>query len=279
MGFVAFPEPVETVELRGKPEKFAEHFNQATLFFDSQTEAEQNHIVAAFRFELSKVTVPAIRERTVSMLANVSDVLASRVAEGLGMDVPAAMPRAIDPAPKPEVTESSTLSMRARPGDGGIATRKVAVLVAEGVDGDAVKAVQAALQSQGAMGRLIGPRIGPLRTADGDTIDADASLENEPGVLFDAIVLPGGDAAVAALRGDARTLDYLKEQYRHCKPILALGAGRALVDEAGLPETLPDGSEDTSLVIEDDVKAGLHAFLAALAAPRLFERETDPPRV
>ena len=279
MGFVAFPEPVETVELRGKPEKFAEHFNQATLFFDSQTEAEQNHIVAAFRFELSKVTVPAIRERTVSMLSNVSEDLASRVADGLGMDMPAPMPRAIDPVPEPEVTESSALSMRARPGDGGIATRKVAVLIADGVDGDAVAAVQAALRAQGAMGRLVGPRIGPVHTAGGDTIEADASLENEPGVLFDAIVLPGGEDAVATLRGDARTLDYLKEQYRHCKPILALGAGRALVEEAGLPDALPDGSADTSLVVGDDVVAGLEAFITALASPRLWERETDPPRV
>nr|MBA2238101.1 catalase [Lysobacter sp.] len=64
-GFVSFPEPVEQDEVRGKPEKFAEHFNQATLFFDSQSAIEQAHIIGGFRFELSKVTVPGIRERTV----------------------------------------------------------------------------------------------------------------------------------------------------------------------------------------------------------------------
>ena len=79
-GFVSFPEPVDQDEMRGHPEKFAEHYNQATLFFESQSAVEQAHIVAAFRFELSKCTVPAIRERVLSMLRNVSADLARRVA-------------------------------------------------------------------------------------------------------------------------------------------------------------------------------------------------------
>jgi len=32
-----------------KPEKFAEHYAQATLFFDSQTPHEQAHIIGGFR--------------------------------------------------------------------------------------------------------------------------------------------------------------------------------------------------------------------------------------
>src|SRR5690606_5521197 len=86
-GYVAFPEPIQGEELRGKPELFAEHYNQAALFYNSQTPVEQEHIVAAFRFELSKVTVAAIRERTVSMLRNASEDLAARVAAGLGMQL------------------------------------------------------------------------------------------------------------------------------------------------------------------------------------------------
>lgn len=40
--------------------------SQAQLFWRSQTVAEKRHIIVAFRFELSRVTVPAIRERVVS---------------------------------------------------------------------------------------------------------------------------------------------------------------------------------------------------------------------
>ena len=46
----------------------------------------------AFRFELTKVQVPAIRERVVSQLVNVDAELARKVAQGLGIDVPKAQP-------------------------------------------------------------------------------------------------------------------------------------------------------------------------------------------
>ena len=35
--------------MRAKPEKFADHYTQARLFFESQTPVEQDHIADAFR--------------------------------------------------------------------------------------------------------------------------------------------------------------------------------------------------------------------------------------
>ena len=70
-------------------EKFFDHFSQATLFWNSQSDPEKEHIVQAFRFELGKLEVPAIRERMVGLLAQVDHELASRVAQGLGLSVPA----------------------------------------------------------------------------------------------------------------------------------------------------------------------------------------------
>src|SRR6202000_1205223 len=107
---------------------------QAGMFFRSQTAREQAHIIGGFRFELSKVTVPAIRERVVASLRNVSEDLASAVASGLGIDLPEAMPRAIKRVPKAEISISKSLSLLARPGDGRIATRKVAILIANGIE-------------------------------------------------------------------------------------------------------------------------------------------------
>ncbi|MEP6504955.1 MAG: catalase, partial [Betaproteobacteria bacterium] len=73
-GFVSFPEPMEPQahKVRGKAERFADHYTQATLFWNSQTPIEKAHILRGFRFELTRVQVPAIRERVVSMLANVA---------------------------------------------------------------------------------------------------------------------------------------------------------------------------------------------------------------
>src|SRR6185503_21297920 len=113
----------------------------------------------------------------------------------------------------------------------------------------------------------------------GDAIEVDVSLEAAPAVLYDALVLPDGADAVNALRRDGRTLEFIKDQYRHCKPILALGAGEALLRACGIDATVPDGQPDPGLILASAAGAGTDAFVAAIAKHRHFARETDPPRV
>ncbi|MDM0090958.1 MULTISPECIES: catalase [unclassified Variovorax] len=268
-------------KVRAKPEKFADHYTQATLFFESQTPVEQAHIAAAFRFELSKVTVPAVRERVIAGLVNASPALAAQVAAGLGMEVPPALPRALETPATPEVERSPALSLMARPGDGGIRSRKIALLVADGVDGPSLAALQAALFEAGAVPRLVGPRLGRFTAATGEVFEADASMENSPGFLFDALVLPDGEGAAEALAAVAHTLDFVKDQYRHCKTILALGASQALLSEAGVPLTLPDGAADPGLILADSahIEAATADFIAAVGQHRHTARDSDPPRV
>ncbi len=270
----------DQAKVRAKPELFAEHFNQAALFFNSQTPVEQAHIAAAFRFELSKVTVPAIRQRVVSMLRNASEDLAAQVAEGLNMNpLPDPMPRATERRIRPEVQTSPALSLTARPGDGSIKGRKVAILVAEGCVGQSVVDVHAKLLAAGAVPRFVGPRIGPVATADGVAIEADASTENEPGFLFDGLVLPDGEPAVAALSWDGHAMEAIRDQYRHCKPILAFGTASQLLDIAGIETALPTGEPDPGLTITADAATGADSFIQGLAKHRHPERETDPPAV
>ena len=287
-GFVSVPARISAKEeqgkVRAKPEKFADHYTQARLFFESQTPVEQDHIANAFRFELSKVTVPAIRERMVASLRNASEALAKKVADGLGMDpMPAPLPLALPNPAKPEVKKSPALSLMARPGDGSLRGRKVALLVAPGVQAEALEQLQAALLERGAVGRLVGPRIGGFATADGGTLQADASMENEPGFLFDGLVLPDGDEAVAALAQDGHTAEFVKDQFRHCKTILAIGASRKLLAQAGLPQSLDKSQAQggTGLIVVDagQAAAGVAAFLDALVKHRHFGREMDPPLV
>jgi catalase len=285
-GFVSVPARIRAEEeqgkVRAKPEKFAEHYAQARLFFESQTPVEQDHIANAFRFELSKVTVPAIRERMVAGLLNVSEWLAKKVATGLGIDpLPDPLPPAMPNPPQPEVERSPALSLLARPGDGSLKGRKVALLVAPGVDGASLSAVQEALVAEGVVARLVGTRIGRMPTADGDSLDADASLENEPGFLFDALVLPDGDEGVAALGQDGHTMEFIKDQFRHCKPILSLGSSHLLMARAGLPMVM-DKSYDqggSGLVFAEARKARDAAalFIEAMRKHRHFGREMDPP--
>ena len=284
-GFVSFPKAIEpnnapVDKVRGRPEKFAEHYAQARLFFDSQTEAEKAHIRGAFRFELSKLTVPAIRVRVISSILNVSRELASRLAEDLGIDLPRPMPRAMKNAPKPEISNSSALSLKALPGNGSIATRKIAILLADGVDADPIMHLIDSLTAAGAVTRLIASRLGTVRSKDGELLVIDATLENSPAVLFDALVLPAGSKAVDTLCLDGRVLEFVKDQYRHCKTILALGDSSKILAKAGISLTLPSGA-DPGLLIEgqDGNDTDAQSFIAAIGLHRHVERDRDPPLV
>ena len=282
MGFVSFPEPRQEDDhkVRGKAERFADHYTQATLFWNSQTDVEKQHIINAFRFELSRVQTPAVRERMVSGLLNVARELAESVAAGLGMrELPSPMPKVLKRDVTPEVTASPSLSLTARPGDGSIRTRRVAMLVADGCDGEALVALAGRLTDEGAVARFVASTLGSVQPATGDAIDVDVSLEAAPAVLYDGLVLPDGAEAVNTLRADGHTLEFIKDQYRHCKPILALGASQQLLKACGIDPLLPNGQTDSGLLVDADGRAAADAFVDALVKHRHFARDSDPPRV
>ena len=290
-GFTSFPQPVFEDKVRAKPDKFADHYTQATLFWNSQTPVEKKHIVGAFRFELTRVQTEAVRERIVSMLVNVDPVLAQSVADSLGIALPAAQLRVLETPAQPEVTASAGLSLFARPGAGSIATRRVALIVCDGVDAASLRATHAALAAAGAVPRFIGARLGRVQPAVGDTLHTEVTFETAPSVLWDAVVVPAGPSAQTALARMGQALEFLKDQYRHCKPMLVLGGSTMLLEAAGIPQSLPDGGIDPGLVVEGGVEtddpsaaprdssSAIQSFVTALARHRHFEREMDPPTV
>jgi catalase len=197
------------------------------------------------------------------------------------MELPQPLPKVLETPAAPDVDQSPALSLMARPGDGGIRTRKIAILVADGAEGTSIGKLVTALVQAGAVPRLVGPRLGTYLGMGGEKIEADASMENSPGFLFDALVLPDGLAAVEALVSDGHSMEFVKDQYRHCKTILALGASQALLAEAGIPMSLPDGSHDPGLILADAAHADDAAidFIAAVGMHRHLARDSDPPRV
>ncbi len=277
-GFRSFPQPVEDDKVRGKPEKFAEHYAQATLFWNSQSEVERQHIIRAFRFELTKVQTVAVRERVVAQLRNVDDTLAQAVAEGLGMSsLPKPLPKLAKAAIKPEVSRSKALSLFARPGTEGVKTRHIAIFVADGVDGEAAREIHSRLIAEGAVPRFVGIKLGPVESVKGDTIQAEVSIETMPSALWDGMIVPGGGKAVEALAKNGHAMEFLKDQYRHSKTILLMGSAGNLLAKASIPS---DG-KDPGLLRYDSpaVDGAADAFIAALTQHRHFARESDPPRV
>ena len=190
-------------------------------------------------------------------------------------DLPEAMPRLMEAA-EGTVEVSPALSLEFRPGDGSVRTRKVAILVAGGVDADWLAETVESLQAEGVVARLVGPRVGFFPTSQGTTIEADASLESEPAVLFDGVIVPDGKVVLAALMDDGRAAEFLRDQIRHSKTLLAVGSGAQLLLQAGLP----DGYEDPGLLrAKPRDTAAVARFLHALGKHRHPVRDRDPPMV
>ena len=118
------------------------------------------------------------------------------VAEGLGIDVPDAAAGRAAAQHEARSESSPPLSLFARPGDGSIRTRCIAMLVAHGVDGAPLERLHGKLADEGAVPRFVGLRLGTVRSEDGRDIDVEVTLETAPSVVFDAVVIPDGEAGV-----------------------------------------------------------------------------------
>jgi len=234
------------------------------------------------------------------MLAQVDETLAQRVAVGLGMKkipkiagplnlgFPAdANPNEWQPKPvNPDVAPSPAVTILANPNQPppNIRTRKIAFLVSEGSDASEIDAMKEALADEGAMPRLVGRHVGPFATSSGDMLDAEFSIFTASSVLFDAVYVPGGDAAIAALKNEASAIEFLQEALKHYKPIAATGAGIQLLDASGVngakahPEAGPD-ADPRAGVVQSKVadRASADAFIAAIAQHRHWNRGLKPP--
>jgi catalase len=147
------------------------------------------------------------------------------------------------------------------------------------VDAAALLPLRERLASEGAVPRIVGPRMGNVEASDRSKVEVDVSLEAAPSVLFDAMVLPGGADAVAALLANGLALDFVKEQYRHCKPMLVFKDAEPVLAKIGVP-ALSDrgGPEGIILATRHGAGAG-KAFIEAISRHRAFSRDRDPPTV
>jgi catalase len=282
-GFQSYPEQLESPKIRRRSPSFDDHFSQATLFWNSQSVAEKDHIVAAFRFELSKVDVAEIRQRMVDNLAHVDLKLATRVAAPLGIKSPdpkAAAGRLGFRAHRisNKVDEDPALRMLGRPG-AGVKTRKIAILVADGVEAASVKRLQQDLLEAGAMCKLVAPHLGSVSTASGRQLAVDFTFANTASVMFDAVVIPGGSQSAAALSAMGEAVHFVLEAYKHCKTICALNDGVQLLSTLGFkldknPDVIAVPTAGVMLADARKVAEGQVSqdFIAAIALHRHWDR-------
>ncbi|HSL30423.1 MAG TPA: catalase-related domain-containing protein, partial [Anaerolineales bacterium] len=296
-GFVSYPEATGGQKVRERSESFGDHFTQATLFWKSLSEVEKTHLVEAIHFELGKVKHMHIRERMVQLFANVDTELAERAARGIGvMDITGDLGYlAESPAPKPNERRgaarpgvSTALSMENPDNPKSAKTRKVAILIADGFDHNAVMQMKAALKEAGATAKIVSQNGGMVTGADGQALEVDELFVTTASVVFDAVFVPGGPQSVEALKTQGHAVHWINETFKHCKPIAALDEGIALLQASGIAGVQLAGEEDRERVVSDsgvvtafvssgdssaDLAPAAGQFIEAIAQHRHWSRE------
>jgi catalase len=254
-GYTNMPRVLAGEVTRRRAESFADYFRQATLYWNSLTPVEQDHVVAAFSFELANVADTDIQDRELANLAQVSAELTEQVAANLGRPAPVGEPAA-------DAGSSAFLSLV--PSEAGpIAGRVVGVFGVEGLDVDGLTRLRKALDGEGAVVHLLaasGSALGPDLVPDRTLLTADS-------VQYDGFVIAGGPRA-AEVAGQPKSLVMLQEAFRHHKPIAAWGEGAAVLDHLGI------GSDVAGVLRGGKATALAKPLVEALGWHRHWDRPT-----
>ncbi|WP_010187742.1 catalase [Sphingomonas sp. PAMC 26605] len=245
-------------KLRIRSETFSDHYSQARLFLNSQTESEQAHIASSFVFELSKVgLLDQVPPRMVANLRNVDEAFAQRVADGLGIPLPDKAEAAREPIDmKPSDALSIHKNMKAT-----LEGRTVGVLIADGTDADELETLVAAITTAKAKPFLVAPKVGGAKLSDGSQKKADGQLAGSPSQLFDAAAVVLSKDGTAALLKEGAAVQWVMDAFGHLKAVGASEAAKPLLDKAG--------------VEADEGVTGLDDGFIAAAAKRFYAREPN----
>lgn len=234
-GYVHYAEKVDGQKIRRRSDSFNDHYRQATLFWNSMSAAEKQHIIEAFHFEVGGVVDKQIKQRVVDMFNNVDGQLAAQIAAGIGATPPANPGGTGVTATSPAVSQENTIK-EAR-------TRKVAILVENGFNFPEVTQVMDALKGAGAHWEIISKNQGMLTSVDGRQLEVNKNYVSAGSIMYDAVYVTGGRQCVDTLlkQGDARHL--VSEAFKHAKAIGATNEGVDLLAASGIQGVALAGPE------------------------------------
>jgi catalase len=284
-GFASQEERIEGHKVRARSESFVDHYSQAKLFYNSQSTFEKTHLQNALVFELSKVTIPAIRERMVGQLAFVDKDLANDVASRLGVEVKIldqpnqSIPADADPASlqskeiEPVTKSSKALSM-ANTVKNTIESRVIGFMMTDGFDAASTDRLIEKLEGQGAVVQYIADSVAPVQSSDGQAYIPDHALSTTSSVCFDALYICGGaKSSEGFVRPGNKnmTVDFINETFRHCK---AIYFGENTDTLKNLTDVALIKHDDPGVIAADDSDAD-DLFVDAIANHRVWEFEKE----
>ncbi|AZA83590.1 catalase HPII [Chryseobacterium lactis] len=284
-GFTSHQERVSGAKIRERSKSFVDHYSQAKLFYNSQSNPEKQHLQNALVFELSKVTIPEVRERVVGQLAFINNSLASKVAEKLGVQVKKlkwpnqSLPADSNKAElqseekEPKTKASDTLSMQ-NTVKNTIKSRKIGFIIANGCDAKAINQLKKTIEQNGAKVELIAPSLAKVKADDGSELTPKHSLTSTASVCFDALFIGSGKQAVKELMVPENrhlVLHFINEAYKHCK---AIYFGTDTEDLYHNSNVATKKHDDPAIITWEDATPG-DKFISAIEKHRVWDLETE----
>lgn len=243
-GFFTAPSRKAEGELnRMLSETFDDHWTQPRLFYNSLSKTEQQFVINAMRFEASMIKSDVVRHNVITQLNRVSNEVASRVAEALGMA-----------APEPDATfyhDNRTAGVAVFGNKLPTVTGLKVAILATTADLSEATALKNALADKKISGVVVGEAL-----ADG----VDTTYSGADATVFDGIVVTA--AAKGLLDSSSKSTLYpvgrpgqiLLDGFRWGKPVGGMGdASAAVFSATGASKDAPGVFEAT----EADALAGM----------------------
>lgn len=283
-GFTHFEERIDAKKVRGRSESFSDHFSQPALFYRSLADWEKEHVAGAYSFELGKCTNADIVSRMLYMISQIDTDLAKTVSKNLGMPIPKNVELPLNqaigadadgkkqqPGKKKNYLDSDPSLSQANTKFDSIATRKIAVLIADGFDMKVYKKMKTAVEKEGAMLKLIAPKGGTVTCNEKMEHKVDAAISTTESVLYDALYIPGGKKAISELMDEPKCIKFINETFKYCKAIAVDGEGEMLLDAT----FVKDYKDDMAIHINKAPKS----FIDSVAKHRNWERRKVAEKV
>ncbi|MBU5266620.1 catalase [Virgibacillus proomii] len=252
-----YQEKVEGRKIRARSDSFKDHFSQATLFWNSMSKIEKQHIIDAFSFELGKVKNQTVKQQVVDMFSHVDLKMVQEIATNIGVTPPEKGGSSITKR-SPALSQENTTKKAA--------TRKVAVLIDDEFLTDKVVVILNRLAKNGVHPILVSNKLGHVTGSDGQTLNVNNSFLTADSVLFDAVYIAGGKRKSIEFHNKARY--FVNEAFQHYKPIGAMNEGKKVLDEIGI-------RSDLGVITDSSLERLIQRFTEAISVHRFWERKKD----
>lgn len=259
-GYAHYQEKVDGRKVRQRSESFKDHYSQAKLFWNSMTEVEKEHIIQAFHFEVGKVKSKDVQQQIVEMFSNVDVELAETIAIGVGANPPTNKGEVKMDLASPALSQEQMKVNTA-------ATRKVAILAADGFNGSEVNQVLESFKSTCITAEIISNNRGVITSSKGQQVEVNQTFQTADSVLFDAVYVAGGQESVDTLKASKEPIYFVDEAYNHFKAIGVGKEGAEILTKAGIGSIEPAGG-----IVAVSEKNGVAAFIEAIAKHRHWTR-------